>query len=95
MLGQTMSAAQKAILLCSILLFVPLAHAVQIEPDQWQGSIVVEGGHTILVEEYTATWCPSCAEIDPDLGVVAEEHGSRIAMPVSYTHLTLPTILLV
>ena len=75
-----MSAAQKAILLCSILLFVPLAHAVQIEPDQWEGSIVVEGGHTILVEEYTATWCPSCAEIDPDLGVVAEEHGSRIAM---------------
>jgi hypothetical protein len=62
---------------------MPHAHAVQIEPDQWTGLKVVEGGHSILVEEYTATWCQRCAEIDPDLGIVAEEHGSRIAM-VSY-----------
>ena len=62
---------------------MPHAHAVQIEPDKWTGSMVIEGGHSILVEEYTATWCQRCAEIDPDLGIVAEEHGSRIAM-VSY-----------
>lgn len=62
---------------------MPHAHAVQIEPDNWTGSMVIEGGHSILVEENTATWCQRCAEIDPDLGIVAEEHGSRIAM-VSY-----------
>ena len=25
------------------------------------------GGRTLLVEEITATWCPTCAEIDPCL----------------------------
>jgi thiol-disulfide isomerase/thioredoxin len=38
------------------------------------------GGRTLLVEEITATWCPSCAEIDPQLTQVADSHGSRIAM---------------
>ena len=35
---------------------------------------------TILVEERTAIWCPSCAEIDPQLEQVADSHGSRIAI---------------
>ncbi len=35
---------------------------------------------TVLVEERTAIWCPSCAEIDPELELVAEAHGSRIAI---------------
>ena len=78
-----MGAVHKAILLCSILLILPHAHAVQIEPSDWKGSYTVQGGHSILLEEYTTTWCPRCAEIDPDLGIVAEEHGTRIAM-VSY-----------
>ena len=38
------------------------------------------GGRTMLVEEITATWCPSCAEIDPELVRVADSHGSRIAL---------------
>ena len=38
------------------------------------------GGRTLLVEEITATWCPSCAEIDPELLQVADRHGSRIAL---------------
>lgn len=38
------------------------------------------GGHTLLVEELTATWCPTCAEIDPQLKQVADSHGSRIAL---------------
>ena len=62
---------------------MPFANARSIEPSEWDGWAVVEGGYSILVEEYTATWCPRCAEIDPDLGIVAEEHGKRIAM-VSY-----------
>ena len=39
-----------------------------------------DGGRTMLVEEVTATWCPSCAEIDPELVRVADSHGSRIAL---------------
>ena len=35
---------------------------------------------TILVEERTAIWCPSCAEIDPELSMVAQSHGSRTAI---------------
>lgn len=37
-------------------------------------------GRSLLVEEVTTTWCPSCAEIDPYLMGVADAHGSRIAM---------------
>ena len=35
---------------------------------------------TILVEERTAIWCPSCAEIDPELLLVAKSHGARTAI---------------
>lgn len=35
---------------------------------------------TILVEERTAIDCPSCAEIDPELAVVAKSHGARTAI---------------
>lgn len=35
---------------------------------------------TILVEERTAIWCPSCAEIDPELEIVAKSHGARTAI---------------
>ena len=38
------------------------------------------GGRTLLVEEVTATWCPTCASIDPELFQVADSHGSRIAL---------------
>jgi len=38
------------------------------------------GGRTLLIEEITATWCPSCAEVDPELVQVADSHGSRIAL---------------
>lgn len=62
---------------------MPFANARSIEPDEWNGWAVVDGGYSILVEEYTATWCSRCAEIDPDLGIVAQDHGTRIAM-VSY-----------
>jgi len=35
---------------------------------------------TILVEERTAISCPSCAEIDPELSMVAKSHGARTAI---------------
>jgi len=37
-------------------------------------------GRSLLVEEVTTTWCPTCAEIDPYLKGVADSHGSRITM---------------
>lgn len=37
-------------------------------------------GRSLLIEEVTTTWCPTCAEIDPYLMGVADSHGSRIAM---------------
>ena len=48
--------------------------------DDWTNSITVTGGRTILVEELSATWCSSCAEIDPYLQQVADAHGSRITI---------------
>ena len=32
------------------------------------------------MRERTAIWCPSCAEIDPELAIVAESHGARTAI---------------
>ncbi|MGB0950922.1 MAG: TlpA family protein disulfide reductase [Poseidonia sp.] len=49
--------------------------------NEFTGPISTEGGgRSMLVEEITATWCPSCAEIDPELLQVADSHGSRIAL---------------
>ena len=48
--------------------------------SQWEEEISVLGGRTILVEELSATWCASCAEIDPYLQQVADSHGSRISI---------------
>tara|TARA_B100000214_G_scaffold152466_1_gene109171 strand:+ start:465 stop:1208 length:744 start_codon:yes stop_codon:yes gene_type:complete len=35
---------------------------------------------TVLVEERTAIWCTTCAEIDPELAIVAKSHGARTAI---------------
>jgi thiol-disulfide isomerase/thioredoxin len=37
-------------------------------------------GRSLLIEEVTTTWCPTCAQIDPYLMGVADSHGSRITM---------------
>ena len=67
----------------TILALIPPADAVRINPESWNGSTFIEGGYSILVEEYTATWCESCAEIDNDLEIITDDHGSRISM-ISY-----------
>lgn len=56
----------------------PIAAANSVELDNPEQS--VSGGRSILVEELTATWCPSCAEIDPYLMDYTNSQGSRIAM---------------
>ena len=48
--------------------------------ENWSEDITVNGGRTLLVEELSATWCTSCAEIDPYLQQVADAHGSRISI---------------
>ena len=42
--------------------------------------IETNGGSTIILEEYTATWCQTCAEIDPDVKELASMHEERIAL---------------
>ena len=78
-----MSGVRKALFLITILALIPPADAVRINPESWNGSTFIEGGYSILVEEYTATWCESCAEIDNDLEIITDDHGSRISM-ISY-----------
>jgi len=53
---------------------------VKEHPSQWDQEVNVTGGRTLLVEELSATWCTSCAEIDPYLQQVADSHGSRISI---------------
>ena len=78
-----MSGVRKALFLITLLALIPPADAVRINPESWKGSAVIEGGYSILVEEYTATWCESCAQIDEDLEIITDDHGSRISM-ISY-----------
>lgn len=78
-----MSGVRKALFLTILLTLIPPADAIRINPESWTNTAFVEGGFTILVEEYTATWCESCAQIDEDLEIITDDHGSRISM-VSY-----------
>tara|TARA_B100001142_G_scaffold284058_1_gene297482 strand:+ start:981 stop:1853 length:873 start_codon:yes stop_codon:yes gene_type:complete len=42
--------------------------------DNWY----VEGGNSVLMEQFTATWCDVCAQIDPWISNFADERGSRL-----------------
>ena len=59
-----------------------LVQAQVIDPsDKLLNPVATESiGRSLLIEEITTTWCPTCAEIDPYLKGVADSHGSRIAM---------------
>ena len=37
-----------------------------------------EGGNSVLLEQYTATWCDVCAQIDPWVSNFADDRGSRL-----------------
>lgn len=71
------------LLLAVALLQTPaLAQALVVDPSTSLESGIETNlrGQSLLIEELTATWCTSCAEIDPYLVGVADAHGSRIAM---------------
>ncbi len=42
--------------------------------------IETTGGSSILLEEYTATWCQICAEIDADVVELSELHSTRLIL---------------
>lgn len=62
-------------LLIVVLMATPVTTAIAYDTEY-----KAELGRSILVEERTAIWCPSCAEVDPELSTVADSHGARIAI---------------
>jgi hypothetical protein len=65
-----------ALALIALLLLPVLASA---RTEQFQ-SVERErtGGHAILIEQYTATWCEVCATIDPWIGDFVSDHSGRV-----------------
>jgi len=77
--------SKSASLLCMVVALMVSAITVQATvvnlATSFDQPVMTEGGgRTLLVEEITATWCPTCAEIDPELLQVADSHGSRISL---------------
>ena len=67
---------QKRIVLVLFVLFLqPLAIAETTDADE---SREAHGGHAILLEQYTATWCDSCATIDPWITDFVDSHSTRV-----------------
>ena len=42
--------------------------------------IEITGGSSILLEEYTATWCQICADIDKDVKELTKSHDNRVVL---------------
>ena len=67
---------QKRIAVTLIVLFLlPMINAEQKIADE---SRTATGGHAILLEQYTATWCDTCATIDPCVVEFTDSHSSRM-----------------
>ena len=48
--------------------------------DELKKGIITDSGSLVLIEEYTATWCQTCSEIDPSIQELAELHNERVAL---------------
>mgnify|MGYP002005834364 CR=1 FL=1 len=78
---QTLLAFGRVVMLAVMLIGVaPQAAALRVDALIDGEDLTVEGRTTVLVEEMTATWCSTCADIDPYLAEVADRHGSRLAL---------------
>lgn len=66
---------KRIVLVLFALLSQPLAVAETTDADE---SRVAHGGHAILLEQYTATWCDSCATIDPWITDFIDSHSTRV-----------------
>jgi thiol-disulfide isomerase/thioredoxin len=79
--GARASRAVLAVMLVLMLLgSAPQAAALRVDALSEGEDLRVEGRTTVLVEEMTATWCATCADIDPYLAEVSDRHGSRLAL---------------
>ena len=58
-----------------ILFLLPMITADQRIADE---SRTASGGHAVLLEQYTATWCDTCATVDPWVTEFTESHSSRM-----------------
>ena len=67
---------QKRMVLVLFVLFLqPFALADTATPTETREA---HGGHAILLEQYTATWCDSCATIDPWITDFVDSHSTRV-----------------
>ena len=67
---------QKGMAVTLIILFLlPMITADQRIADE---SRTTSGGHAVLLEQYTATWCDTCATVDPGVTEFTESHSSRM-----------------
>ena len=57
------------------LILLPLGNADTNTDDESRESV---GGHAILLEHYTATWCDTCATVDPWITEFSNSHSSRM-----------------
>ena len=57
------------------LILLPLVGGDARAPDESRDA---RGGHAILLEQYTATWCDTCATVDPWVSEFADDHASRV-----------------
>ena len=64
-----------------VLILLPLAGADARAPDESRNA---RGGHAILLEQYTATWCDTCATVDPWISEFADDHASRVGKCHNY-----------
>ena len=56
------------------MIFIPTISIAEEDTDNW----FIEGGNSVIMEQYTATWCDVCAKIDPWISNFVDDRGSRI-----------------
>ncbi|MAT48504.1 MAG: hypothetical protein CMA27_01585 [Euryarchaeota archaeon] len=65
-------------------LIICLLNGSLIDPDSFTQELTegieIKGGSLILFEEYTATWCQICAEIEPDIEELTTKNNDRVAL---------------
>ena len=74
------------VLLCTVLATTP-ASAEIVEPGTLDGTVrTASGGHAVLLEHATATWCEVCAVVDPVLDPFMHEVGDRMIRVALHPH---------
>ena len=56
------------------------------EDTTWES----EGGHLVLMEQYTATWCESCSSVDEMVSEFTRENSGRLVRVAIHDHVADP-----